>query len=126
MDSLFILNGIVTKGKNRGKRMGFPTANFPADPSIPQGTYISRASLRGKIYPSITFIGTVDTFDEKDFMAETYILGLDEDIYKEEITVFVLKKIRDNMKFESEQALIEQMGKDKKITEEYFGIANPK
>lgn len=120
MNSLFILKGKVQDGKKRGIKMGFPTANFSADPSIPQGTYISQIEVKSRVYPSVTFIGTVETFDEKDFVAETYILDFSRDIYGEEVSVNVLKKLRDNKKFESEEALIEQMKKDEAGTRLFF------
>lgn len=120
MQPLFILNGTVTKGKNRGKKMGFPTANFPAAQTTPQGTYISSVGIGGKIYQAITFIGTVDTFDEKDFVCESYLFDFDQDIYGKEVSVKILKKIRDNRKFDSEEALIQAIENDKKIAKEFF------
>ncbi len=100
--------------------MGFPTANFPADSKTPQGTYFSTTKIGNKTSNSITFIGTVDTFDEKDFSAETYILDFDQDIYGQKITVNILKKLRDNKKFNSTADLIKQIEKDKKEAINYF------
>lgn len=124
MDNLLELKGIVIRGKNRGKKLGFPTANFPADPSTPKGTFFSITDLEGIQHPSITFIGTVDTYDEKDFLCETYILNFDQDFYGKEIKVYVLEKIRDNKKFESEEALIKEIENDKRLADEYFRNKN--
>lgn len=121
MEIIFILKGTVIHGKKRGKKLGFPTANFKIDPTTPPGTYISTTQVLKKVYPSITFIGTVDTFNETDFIGESYILDFDQDIYGEEIIVKIVKKLRDNQKFESEQKLIDQMKKDEEEARIYFG-----
>ncbi len=120
MNPLFVLSGIVIRGKHRGKALGFPTANLNIDKSTPPGTYISFTNVRGADYPSVTFIGTVDTFDEKDYVGESYILDFDKEIYGEEITVNFIKKLRENQKFESVEKLIEQMRKDEQQTRKYF------
>lgn len=120
MSPIFTIEGKVEKGKSRGKNLGFPTANFSANPTLPQGTFISEVNLMEKTYPAITFIGTVDTFNEKDFVAETYILDFDKNIYEEFIEVKILKKLRDNKKFSSEKELVNQMETDKKEAIEFF------
>ena len=120
MNILFEFSGKVIHGQKRGKGLGFPTANFRIDPSTPPGTYLSTTTVLEKVYPSITFIGTVDTFDETDFIGESYILDFDQDIYGEKIIVKIIKKLRDNQKFESEQKLIEQMKKDEEEAKDYF------
>lgn len=117
---MFKLKGIVQHGKKRGKNLGFPTANFTIDPNTPRGIFISQTTYQNKTYQSITFIGTADTFDEKDFVAETYILNFDQDIYRQEIEVNILKKLRDSKKFDSEQELITQMKKDEEQVEKFF------
>ncbi len=124
MKPLFVLSGVVIRGKNRGKALGFPTANFNIDRSTPPGTYISTTNIQNADYPSVTFVGTVDTFDEKDFVGESYILDFDKDIYGEKITVNFIKKLRENQKFESVEKLIEQMKADEQQTREYFDKLN--
>lgn len=124
MDSLFVIKGIVVHGKNRGKKLGFPTANLSIASTTPQGTYVSEVIVHGKTYKAVTFIGTVDTFNEKDFVAEAYILGFAQDIYGEEIIINILKKLRDNQKFDSVEALVEQMKQDEIETKEFFS-SNP-
>ena len=120
MDILSEFKGIVIHGKKRGKGLGFPTANFKIDLSTPPGTYLSTTTVLEKVYPSITFIGTVDTFDETDFIGESYILDFDQDIYGEKIIVKIIKKLRDNQKFESVEKLIRQMKKDEEEAKDYF------
>ncbi len=112
--------GIVTHGNKRGRLLNFPTANVPLSIHIPEGIYISETSILLKTYPSLTFIGNAKTFNEHVYQSETYILNFDQDIYEKEISVSLLKKLRDNQKFDSQEALITQMEKDKKDAEMYF------
>ncbi len=114
------ISGVVKKGQSRGKKLGFPTINFLLTEKLPEGIYISQAIIGGKKYNSLTFIGTAKTFDETLFQAETYIFDFNQDVYGQKVDVLLLKKIRDNQKFESEEKLIAQMEEDKKTAEEFF------
>ena len=117
---LFTIKGIVREGKKRGKRLGFPTINFPIDANIPEGIYVSQSLIDNRKYRSLTFIGAARTYDEKVFQAETYIFNFGRDIYGQTVTINLLKNIRDNQKFDSEKELIEQMEEDKQMAEEFF------
>lgn len=112
--------GTVRKGQQRGASLGFPTANILLDAAIPEGIYLSFTIVDGTEYPSLTFIGKAITFDEKIFQAETYILEFDRDIYGKKIHVKLLEKIRDNKKFDSQEALVKQMEHDKMTARKYF------
>lgn len=120
MQPLFTLHSTVQHGQNRGKRIGFPTINAPADQSFPEGIYLSWTIVSGKRYNSLTFIGAAKTYNQTDYLAETYLLDFSEDIYGQTVHVEVLKKLRDNQKFETEEALIKQMEEDKKQAIEFF------
>ena len=112
--------GKVREHKQRGKKLGFPTANVNLTKKIPEGIYISQTRLEGRRYPSLTFIGIAKTFDEKNFRAETYILEFKQDIYNKWISIELIKKIRSNKKFDSAEILIDQMKKDELEAREYF------
>ena len=112
--------GKVIEGKKRGKKLGFPTANVTIPKGIPEGIYLSLTFLESKEYPSLTFIGSAKTFAETDFQAETYILNFDKDIYGEAIAVKLVRKIRDNKKFDSAEALVKQMQHDTMTAEKFF------
>lgn len=120
MKYLYEFEGKVRKGKDRGKRLGFPTANMDLSQKIPEGVYISETIFEQKTHPSLTFIGRAKTFNEYQYQAETYVLNFNQDLYGQTIEVKLLKKLRDNKKFGSEQELIDQMEKDKKQAEDYF------
>lgn len=112
--------GKVRKHNQRGKKLGFPTANINLRKKIPEGIYVSKTKIQGKLFPSLTFIGSAKTFGEKRFHAETYILDFKRNIYGKWISVKLLKKIRDNKKFNSAKELIEQMKKDEQEAKKYF------
>lgn len=112
--------GKVRTHNKRGKTLGFPTANVNLTKNIPEGIYISKTKLKGLWYSSLTFIGKAKTFNEKRFHAETYILDFNKDIYGKWISVNILKKIRENKKFNSAEELISQMKKDEEIARKYF------
>jgi riboflavin kinase/FMN adenylyltransferase len=114
--------GKVTSGKKRGKGLGFPTANINLHKKIKEGIYISQATLNKKNYPALTFIGMAKTFGEKDINAETYFLTFNGNIYGKWVSVRLLRKIRENQKFESAAKLALQMKKDRKEAEKYFKI----
>lgn len=112
MQAQYFFKGKVKKGKNRGKLLGFPTANIVLNKKIPEGIYASEVLINGKVYRSATFIGEAKTFGEKDYQGESYILDFNVNIYGKLIEVRLYKKIRDNKKFPSKEALIKQMKKD--------------
>ncbi|MBU1031433.1 riboflavin kinase [Patescibacteria group bacterium] len=112
--------GKVREHNKRGKRLGFPTANVNLWKKIPEGIYISQTKLQNKIYPSLTFIGIAKTFNETKTLAETYILDFQKNIYNKWISVKLLKKIRDNKKFNSAKELVVRMKKDEQEARKYF------
>ncbi len=110
--------GKVRIDNQRGKTLGFPTANINLYKAVPEGIYISKAKLNQSIYQSLTFIGPTKT-------AETYILDFNQDIYDKWISVELLKKIRENKKFNSDKELITEMKKDETIARKYFNSFAP-
>lgn len=118
--SLEIIIGKVIKGESRGKDLGFPTANIKLHKKIKQGIYISLVKINKNLYQSLTFIGNAKTFKETEIKAEVFIFSFNKDIYKQWISVKLLKKIRDNLQFKSEKELVSQMENDKEIALEYF------
>src|SRR5690349_16932514 len=120
MEKQIILTGRVQQHRGRGKKLGFPTLNFPVASSLPEGIYCSQITLNDKTYNALTFLGTAKTYNETIFQAETYILNFDQNVYGENVKVVLLQKIRDNKKFDSEEKLIQQMEEDKKFAEDFF------
>lgn len=114
------LSGIVQKGKQRGKDLGYPTANIPLTENVEDGIYLSFVTIDSKKYPSLTFIGVAETFGDTERFAESFILDFDQDIYGKEISIELVKKLRDNRKFDTIEALVKQMNDDTMKAKEYF------
>lgn len=107
--------GKVIPGKNRGNKLGFPTANIELTDNyvIPKnGVYMTNTIVDNKRYLSATNIGYNPTFDENTLKIETYILEFEGNIYGKTLEVEFLDFLRDDIKFESKEALIEQMKLD--------------
>lgn len=117
---MFKFWGKVRRHNKRGKALGFPTANVDLHKKIPEGVYISKTRIAGKVLQSLTFIGKAKTFNEQKFQAEIYILDFNENIYSRWISVGLLKKIRGNRKFNSAKELIRQMREDERVAKRFF------
>lgn len=107
--------GKVIPGKNRGHTLGFPTANIDVDLNhvIPKnGVYKTNTIYRGKSYLSATNIGFNPTFDEGFLKIETHILDFNKRIYGENIEIQFIDFLRDDIKFNSRDDLINQMNID--------------
>ncbi len=114
------ISGKVIRGKSRGKKIGYPTANIRIESVIPHGIYISTTVFKNKLYKSVTFVGNSKTFGEEEVFAETYILNFKGNLYGNTLRIDLIKKIRENYKFGTVEKLIEQIKKDVEETIEYF------
>ena len=118
--SIFV-TGKVIKGNKNGRKLGFRTANiaFPEGlTKLTNGVYKTKTYYNGKVYKSMTNIGTHPTIDEyKHQLIETHLFDFDENIYGKDITVEFLSKIRNEVKFNNVEELINQLNKDKKDCE---------
>ena len=114
----------VISGEQIGKSIGVPTANLELDPDkfLPKsGVYATIAHLREKDYPAVTNVGVRPTFSEQEIVSvETLILDFNDDIYGEELRVEFIQCLRPEQKFDSVQALTQQIEKDKLITRRIF------
>jgi riboflavin kinase / FMN adenylyltransferase len=109
-------SGFVKTGKGRGKRLGFPTANMEPPKDLKDGLYIGLANSK----PALIFVGVAETFDEHERRAEVYILDFDGHLYNQSLEVEIIKKIRDNRRFPTHGALVEQMKEDERVAREFF------
>ncbi len=119
----FSLEGEVVKGKGRGKGIGFPTANIQVGEEmiIPStGVYSTSTIIKDNCHRSVTNIGFNPTFsDTMHVSVETYILGIDEDFYGEQIEVFFHEKIREEKRFASVDDLKKQIAKDVTVAKQW-------
>ena len=115
----------VLHGKALGRKMGTPTVNqqFPADAVIPRrGVYVTECTVGGKTYRGVTNVGVRPTVeDDGRINFETYLLDFAGDLYDADLTVHFLKFLRDERKFESTEALWEQIRGDIASARAYLG-----
>lgn len=116
------LSGLVIKGKQMGRKLGFPTANLliNAKQALPKpGVYITTTIVNNKKYPSVTNVGYNPTFQQDDYNIETYIIDYDEDIYGHRIALQFHEFIRDEIRFDGLDKLIAKINEDVKQAKKY-------
>lgn len=104
----FSFKALVLHGDARGRKLGFPTANqeYPTDMvRVKFGVYVSRVTVEGKKYNSITNIGVRPTYLTDTVGCETFIKDFEGDIYGKEIKTELLRFVRPEQKFESAEEL---------------------
>jgi len=117
------LEGIVVRGDRRGHELGFPTANLstPRYAAIPaDGVYAARFSLlntptRAPLVAAVS-VGTNPTFSGRERRVEAFVLDVDEDFYGQRVAVDFIAKLRDMERFDSTEALVQEMHRDVKRT----------
>lgn len=111
----YFIDGTVVTGAQRGRTIGFPTANIDTTNELlpPFGVYATTASVNGIICPSVTNVGVRPTVDESGRVTiETHIFDFDRDIYGAAVRIGFVQRIRDEMKFASLAALKDQIADD--------------
>jgi riboflavin kinase/FMN adenylyltransferase len=117
------VEGRVTRGKERGHTLGFPTANLhPHNRVIPaNGVYVTGTLIEGEWRRSVTNVGTRPTFEtDAEPSVETFVMNWAGDLYGDVIRVRFLYRLRDEKKFASLEELKSQIGKDVNRAERYF------
>lgn len=120
------LSGLVIKGDQIGRGLGFPTANLHTDDEgklIPgDGIYAVYATLKNERYHALVNIGYRPTFGGKDRRIEVYILDFNKDIYGEKLNLEFVEFIRGEEKFDSPEALVDAMRGDREKAERIFSL----
>ena len=110
------LYGVVVAGNRMGRTIGFPTANIqlyePLKLVPANGVYAVDVEVTGNVFRGMCNIGTRPTVGGTSRTIETHILGFDEDIYGLPLRIRFVRRIRDERKFPSLEALREQLVKD--------------
>jgi riboflavin kinase/FMN adenylyltransferase len=120
----FELRGTVTHGDERGRELGFPTANLVPDERLScpgHGVYACRT---GDGHAAAVSIGVRPTFETgRGELIEAYLLDFDGDLYDSELRLEFLSRLRGEKRFESAEALIEQMHDDVARTRQIVATA---
>jgi riboflavin kinase/FMN adenylyltransferase len=109
------LSGVVVLGDQRGRTLGFPTANIEVDSQLllpGDGIYATWAIIDGKRYHSATSIGIRPTFDLTQRLVEVYVMDFSADLYGKTLGVEFISKVRDQEKFDALDELVKQINID--------------
>ena len=117
----YCLEGTVEKGLGLGKVYGFPTVNLPLRSTAPltTGVYRTAVKIGEKLYTGITNVGSCPTVCEREIHTETLIADFAGDLYGKTISIYFLGFLREEKRFDSVEALREQiyLDRDKSIEE---------
>ena len=118
----YSIYGKVEKGEQRGKKLGFSTANiFPeVTLALAAGVYVTKIKLANKIYFGVTNAGNKPTFGNNTFTVETFIFDFEDDIYGQYLEVIPLHQLRPETKFLGMEDLKKQIMKDVKSAQKYL------
>ena len=120
----FELSGRVVQGDQRGRSLGFPTANMQPAPQIlipGKGVYAVKVKVGSRYYNGLCNIGTNPTFVQGPLRVETHILDFDREIYGKPITTLFLGRLRAENTFGSAAELVAQMKRDlQQAQQQYF------
>ena len=105
------IDGVVVHGAERGRTMGVPTANIEPASDLPLRPGIYAVTLDGR--PAVASLGTNPTFvDTKKLVLEVHVLDFDGDLYDRRVRTAFVRRLRDEAKFSSVEALIAQIRAD--------------
>ena len=106
--------GEVVKGEERGRQIGFPTANVDAGNQMlpPSGVYAVQVKLEGCMFGGVLNMGTRPTFDGEKFQIETHLFNFEKVIYGKKIEISFIEKIRAEQKFPNPEMLVNQIKRD--------------
>ncbi|ROP77952.1 riboflavin kinase/FMN adenylyltransferase [Frigoribacterium sp. PhB107] len=121
------VRGIVVHGEQRGRELGFPTANLAPDSEgyVPaDGVYAARVLVGDTTYPAAVSVGHNPTFEGvPEKQVEAHLLDVSMDLYGQELTVMFVDWVRGNVAFEGIDALIEHIRADVVRTREVLGLS---
>ena len=120
-----VLTQEVRHGRRIGHTIGVPTVNLVVPPHVlvpSHGVYVTRVHLPdGSSYPAVTNVGTRPTVNNgADVTVEPWLLGFDGDLYGQRVRVEFYKRLRDEIRFDSLDALRQQIQKDAEETRKFF------
>ena len=111
----YYLDGVVVRGDQRGRTIGFPTANLRTDNELlpPHGVYATTATVGDVVFAAVTNVGTRPTVDSSGpTTVETHLFDFDRDLYGQTIRLGFVQRLRDERAFESLDLLRAQIDAD--------------
>jgi len=124
----YLLTGNVVHGRGLGKKWHYPTINLDIPESyklIPKtGVYIVKTTIDDTVYFGMMNIGNRPTVNGKHQTIEVHLFDFNQDVYGEKIQVNVMKRLRDEKKFNSVNELIQQIKEDESVTKKILSQTN--
>ncbi len=122
----YVISGMIVKGNQLGRTIGVPTCNIMADKAKllpPYGVYFTHVMLEGDLYYGVTNVGTKPTVNSYEVIGvETYVIGLEHEVYGKEMTLDFKHFHRPEQKFDSLSMLKEQLYQDISSAKTYFNL----
>jgi riboflavin kinase/FMN adenylyltransferase len=119
----YCLLGTIAEGRQRGREIGFPTANLQTSNELipPNGVYATTLTVDGVVHAALTNIGVNPTFgDSTAVTVETHILRFDGDLYGREVQLGFVQRLRDERRFDDVDGLKAQIEADRRSAERLF------
>jgi riboflavin kinase/FMN adenylyltransferase len=110
----YSIRGEVVRGAGRGRTLGFPTANVKTERALglPVGVYLCQVGVAAARYRAVVNVGVRPTFGENELAIEAHLLDFVGDLYSERVTLTFHRRLREERKFPSVDALREQIALD--------------
>ena len=119
----YALTGTVVRNRRIGTTLGFPTANIqpPTEKALPAtGIYVTSVLYDGRCYEAVTNVGTNPTVNGASLTVETHIMDYEGDLYGKALTVRFHERLREEIRFESKEALVQQIVRDVASARDWF------
>ncbi|MEC7640851.1 MAG: bifunctional riboflavin kinase/FAD synthetase [Nitrospinota bacterium] len=118
----YSLSGTVIAGHQMGKDIGIPTANIEHDPALapPRGVYAVRVFFEGMEHHGVVNVGFNPTFNRDRLSVEVHIFNFNQKTYGKEIQINFIRHIRNEMRFPSADALVQQIKGDIQAAKNLF------
>lgn len=123
----YSITGTVVHGEKLGRTLGYPTANIApkhAAQLIPAlGVYAAHVVIGNESFPAMLSIGTRPTVSDAGHVSiEAYLFDFDRDIYDAEVSIQFIERMRDELKFDSLEALIDALKEDESVARSILSI----
>lgn len=124
----YAVGGRVVQGEQRGRLLGFPTINTPLPSSRkllpPQGVYAVRVQTPRGPFGGMLNLGPRPTFGDADVTLETHLFDAHGDFYGMRVRIDFLRRLRDTARFDTPEALMEQLARDERAARETLALTS--
>ena len=124
-----LIRGVVHRGRGRGRKLGFPTANIRVDggfPDLQPGVYAGRVQWDDEaVYSGVVNYGKRPTFAESGISLEIYVLEFSGNLYGKTVSLELVARLRDEVRFSSTAELKNQIDQDVELARQILAGRQP-